>query len=304
MDTGVFENCTGITTLTIHDGCAVIAGSSFSGCTKLTSVSIPNSVTSMGGSAFAGCKALTSATIGDGMKAVPSYCFQNCTQLSTLKLGKKVSALNNRCLQYCPNIKTITIYNNETPSVGEYVFDNYNATLYVPAAAVNDYKAHATWKKFAQILPIVENLYLIIAQSESGRVMMPVTKGMNYAVVIEAEEGWKVNSVTYNGTDVTEQLENGVFTTPAMYESGELRVAYESATDAINARTISNVRVYGQSGNIVIKNVEAGDIVNVYTTDGKLVNTTAANGSDLHINVSAGAVYIVKAGSKTLKIAM
>ena len=287
-----------------HEGCAIVGGGAFQGCTKLKSVNIPNSVTTLGGNAFSGCKALLSANIGNGVREIGSSAFNSCTALETLRLGNKLTTVNYRSFYNCPALRTITLPSEKVPDVNSESFNSYNATLYVPEAALSDYKAHATWKKFAQILPIVENLYLIIAQSESGRVMMPVTKGMNYAVVIEAEEGWKVNSVTYNGTDVTEQLENGVFTTPAMYESGELRVAYESATDAISARTVSNVRVYGQSGNIVVRNVEAGDIVNVYTTDGKLVSTTPANGSELQIGVNSGAVYIVKAGNKTLKIAM
>jgi hypothetical protein len=281
-----------------------VGGGAFQGCTKLKSINIPNSVTTLGSDAFLGCKALLSATVGNGVRVINNSTFNSCVALETVKLGNKLTTVCYRSFYNCPALRTITIYNEKAPSTEPDAFSSYSATLYVPEAGLNDYKAHATWKKFAQILPIVENLYLIIVQSESGRVMMPVTKGMNYAVVIEAEEGWKVNSVTYNGTDVTEQLENGVFTTPAMYESGELRVVYESATDAINARTISNVKVYGQSGNIVVKNVETGDIVNVYTTDGKLVNTTAANGSELHISVNTGAVYIVKTGSKTLKIAM
>ena len=63
-------------------------------------------------------------------------------------------------------------------------------------------------------------------------------------------------------------------------------------------------QAYGAGNDIVVRGTEAGDIVNVYTTDGKLVSSTPADGNEMRIGVSNGAVYIVKAGSKTLKIAM
>ena len=184
------------------------------------------------------------------------------------------------------------------------MFTSFNATLYVPAVAINDYKAHAVWGKFAQILPIVEDLYLTIIQSEGGCVKMPVTKGANYAVVIEAENGWKINTVTYDGQDVTEQVKDGVYTTPTMNASATLRVAFESVTNVRDARIYSNVKVYGQGNDIVVTNVEPGDIVNVYTTNGIQVSSTVANSDRVSINVANNATYIVKAGGKTVKIAL
>ena len=304
MASSVFEDCVNITSVTINDGCAIIGDNAFNSCTKLKSINIPNSVTTMGSSAFNGCTALTSATIGNGVRIIANYCFENCTALETVKMGEKLTNVNYRAFRGCNALKSVTVKNSTVPAADNESFNYFTATLYVPAAALNDYKAHALWSKFTQILPIVENLYLVIAQSESGRVKMPVTKGANYAVVIEAEEGWKVNTVTFNGTDVTEQLENGVFTTPAMYESGELRVTYESTVDAVASARLSNVKAYGAGNDIVVRGIEAGDIISVYTTDGKLVSSTPADGGEMRIGVSNGAVYIVKAGSKTLKIAM
>ena len=304
MASDVFADCINVTSVTINEGCAVIGEGAFRGCTKVKSINIPNSVTSMGSSAFNGCTALTSATIGNGVRIIANYCFENCTALETVKMGTKLTNVNYRAFRGCKALKSVTVQNTTVPAADDESFNYFTATLYVPSAALSDYKAHAVWGKFAQVLPIVENLYLTITQSESGRVKIPVTKGANYAVVIEAEEGWKVNTVTYNGSDVTYQLENGVFTTPAMFESGELRVAYESTVDAVASARLSNVKAYGAGNDIVVRGTESGDIVYVYTTDGKLVSSTPSDGDEMRIGVNNGAVYIVKAGGKTLKIAM
>ena len=55
-----FEECTGLTSVTIPDSVKSIGYRAFNGCTKLTSVTIGNGVTSIGYRAFDGCIGLTS----------------------------------------------------------------------------------------------------------------------------------------------------------------------------------------------------------------------------------------------------
>ena len=304
MDGSVFSDCINITAVTVNDGCAVIGENAFSDCTKLKSISIPNSVTTLGNNAFNGCKALTSAVVGNGVREIANYCFENCTALETVKLGNKLTKVGFRSFRNCQAMKSITVQNSDVPNAEEQSFTNYNATLYVPASSVALYKAHEIWGKFSQIMPIVEDLYLTIIQSEGGRVKMPVTKGTSYAMVIEAENGWMINTVTYDGQDVTEQVKDGAYTTPTMNASATLRIAFESVTNVHDAYASENVKVYGQGNDIVVTNVEPGDIINVYTTNGILVNSHVADSNKVSISVSSTAAYIVKAGGKTLKIAL
>ncbi|MBQ3753038.1 MAG: leucine-rich repeat domain-containing protein, partial [Prevotella sp.] len=304
MEASVFSDCINITAVTVNDGCAVIGESSFSDCTKLMSIIIPNSVTSLGVSAFNGCTALTSATIGNGVKEIANYCFENCKALETVKMGNKLTKVGYRSFRNCSAMKSITVSNPDVPDAEEQSFNNYSATLYVPASSVASYKAHAIWGKFGNVQPIVENVYLVISQSEAGRVRIPVVKGASYALAIETESGWKINSVTYNAADVTDQVEDGIYTTPSIFETAELRIAYESTTDGIRPMSASNVKVYGHGDDIVVANVEPGDIVYVYATDGKLLHSSAASSASLRISLKSGATYIVKTGGKTLKIAL
>ena len=54
IDDEAFNNCTGLTSITIPDCVTSIGRNAFDGCSGLTSITIPDSVTSIGNSAFYG----------------------------------------------------------------------------------------------------------------------------------------------------------------------------------------------------------------------------------------------------------
>ena len=58
-----FNNCAGLTSITIPNSVTSIGHSAFYNCTGLTSITIPDSVTYIGGSAFSGCSSLENITI-------------------------------------------------------------------------------------------------------------------------------------------------------------------------------------------------------------------------------------------------
>ena len=58
-----FQQCTGLTAVTIPNSVTSIGIHAFFGCTGLPAVTIPSSVTSFGNGAFQGCTGFTSVTI-------------------------------------------------------------------------------------------------------------------------------------------------------------------------------------------------------------------------------------------------
>ena len=61
-----------------------IIGGAFEECTGLTSVTIPNSVTSIGYGAFEYCWGLTSVTIPNSVTSIGDCAFSECTQLENV----------------------------------------------------------------------------------------------------------------------------------------------------------------------------------------------------------------------------
>lgn len=73
-----FDDCDGLTSVTIPNSVTSIASSMFSRCENLTSVTIPNSVTTIENDAFFYCKNLTSITIPNSVTSIGDYAFSYC----------------------------------------------------------------------------------------------------------------------------------------------------------------------------------------------------------------------------------
>ena len=68
-----FENCSGLTSVTIPNSVTSIDGYAFKNCSGLTSITIPNSVTVIDNDAFSGCISLTSITIPNSVTSIDDY---------------------------------------------------------------------------------------------------------------------------------------------------------------------------------------------------------------------------------------
>ena len=105
-------------------------------------------VGSIGDSAFYSCHRLTSITIPKYVDKIGAYAFYECSLLYSIT-----------CLETTPP----SALDSSRPK--QYSFQNYDATVYVPCEALEAYKEHRVWSKFADIQcieeeqPQTDNLY-------------------------------------------------------------------------------------------------------------------------------------------------
>ena len=145
---------------------------------------------------------------------------------------------------------------------------------------------------------------LSIKSGNGGQVDANIEYGEKFTFNVVPEEGWKVNSVIFNGQDVTSELENGAYTTPELYRDATLNVSFESTEDAISETQVSRAKVYALDGRIVVSGTSAGDSISIYDEGGVCVENGIATGSEWIGNAKPGRVYVVKLPHKTVKIAM
>ena len=94
-----FENCSGLTSVTIPTSVTSIGVGALWGCSGLTEITIPTSVTSIGSAAFQYCRGLTSVTIPTSVTSIGIGVFRYCTGLTSIVVesGNSVYDSRNNC---------------------------------------------------------------------------------------------------------------------------------------------------------------------------------------------------------------
>ena len=152
--------CRGITTLTTVrlPNATSIGTYAFYECSGLTTVEA-GLVTSLGTYAFYKCSALTSVNFPYAT-SVPSSCFYQCTKLAKLDLGAAKS-IGSSGLAYCTALKTIILRRSDAictlNSSGFSGVSSLKASIYVPAALIEDYKAASNWSTYASLFKTIED---------------------------------------------------------------------------------------------------------------------------------------------------
>lgn len=147
---------------------------------------------------------------------------------------------------------------------------------------------------------------LQLKQADGGYITVPVVKGTKFTCVFAVEDGWEINNVRYNNSNVTSSLtENNEYTTPVIKNDAILSVAYEKQDGAVEASFVdeSNVVAYVTvNGVLVVEGVVDGMPVNVIASDGKIVSTLISQDGNATCQLPAQGVYMVKTISKTIKV--
>ena len=150
-----FYGCSGLTSVTIPNSVTSIGYGAFAECSRLTSITIPNSVTSIGNYAFNGCSGLTSVTIPNSVTSIGRGAFARCSGLTSVTIGSGVESIGSYAFTNCPDLLDVYCYAEKVPSTESDAF-NYSpieyATLHVPDASIDSYKATAPWSSFGKIV--------------------------------------------------------------------------------------------------------------------------------------------------------
>ena len=116
----------------------------FQDCSGLTSLTIPSGVTSIGNQAFYDCSGLTSLTIPSGVTSIGNYAFYGCSGLTSLIIPSCVTSIGKWAFRGCSGLTSIYVYPENLPELGIDIFngcDAKNCTVYVPKGTYDAYKS-------------------------------------------------------------------------------------------------------------------------------------------------------------------
>ena len=324
-----FSGCTGLTSIIVdgennkydsRENCnAIIETSSNKLVIGCQNTIIPSSVISIGSYAFAGCAGITSINIPENVTSIGDEAFYGCTDLTSITIYTNNIGLGSRVFSNCYRINTIYCLSQMPPYCGSQLFisndlrDKYDiytyATLHVPMGSKELYSSAYEWRYFDKIKEDMEangKVYyanLTVKQGTVGYTRQAVKAAETYTIYIGSLGDNKVNTVLFNGVDVTSSIVNGYYTTPEIKGESEISISFESET-SVKSMQVDNLKVSGYNGEIRVQNIEKPSDIYVYSVDGKLVNSALSTIGSSSIQVASDQLYLVKVGNRTFKVAL
>ena len=151
----------------------------------------------------------------------------------------------------------------------------------------------------------VEGTFIALQTADNGSIWQPAEIGKQYTYIIEPAEGWKIHSVTFNGTELT-VAEGNTVTTPAVSaQFNRLIATFEQDAPVTGIAAVTNpsqVKILGSADGIHITNAQPGDVVSVYGMDGRMVRTVKMRSQQADIALKANSLYIIKVADRVVKV--
>ncbi len=331
-----FARCSNLVEVTIPNTVSIIADNAFNGCSSLTSIEIPDMVTSIWGFAFANCSNLTEVyCLAATLPYIDTSTFYNT--LSDKILYVSESALDTykssnwaeyfMAIEAIPNHLIVNIegngmiYNKGIKVANGTKYRKGTVKLFI-LADDNNQIISATLKDVDVKDQIINHILTIDDCEDAGTlkiVFAPINEasltvkgtdshalthyykeGDEAKIDLKPETGWKLYSLTFNGDDVTDHVNDNVYTTPALSGDNHLEVVMKS--DGITSSEQVNIAgrkiSFRRNGNDVeILNLENGEEISIYNAAGVL----QYQGSNHRVTLIPNEIYILRTDKETLK---
>ncbi|MBR6639711.1 MAG: leucine-rich repeat protein [Muribaculaceae bacterium] len=319
----------------IPDAVVSIRDNCFQNCTSLTEILFPENIAAIGHDAFLGCNNITKLysnavvppTVVNGF---PNYSASLYVQPQSVEAYVAAEYWKNF------NVKAIPGIALDATEMEMNIGDEVTLTATIDPADITD--SQIKWSSSDDDIAMVDDngkvvaltpgkaiitattadgrtidgvcvvnvsnvVTLAIKDCEAATIVITTEYGKTESIAIEATVGWEINSVTFNGEDVTADFIAGeLFTTPAIVEDSELVITYSSKSVDVEDITAQakDVKVYGYDNTITIKGADVGSVVEVVDTKGVVIYS----GIEKSITIDNDGVYIVTVEGRTFKLAL
>ncbi len=257
-------------------------------CESLTSVTIPNSVTSIEQEAFSGCRSLTSVTIGNSVTSIGDQAFDFCSSLTSVTIPNSVTSIGGSAFTDCSSLKYINVDSeNANFSSIDGVLYNKDATSLIRCPE-------------AKTSVMIPNSVTSIGELAFSYCDILKTIYMQCEVPIECEPRFSYSvlkeSVLYIPTGTKTKYEK-VDPWRNFWNIEEMEF---SGIDGIEADEYGAPLISVNNGILTINGIGSHESVTVYDMQGRIFY----NGTSHTIDKLTPGLYIIKAGSRTIKISI
>lgn len=286
------------TAITLTEQTKGISGYAFDYCTGLTSMTIPAGVSSIGPYAFRGCTALTGIVVDESSANFSSkegvlftknidtiLCYPIGKTATSYLLPSTVTVINDNAFFNCTTLTSVSIPEGVT-LIGEYAFSGCSglASLTLPLS-VDSIGLYGFYdcgglRHIYSMNPLPINIEYP-GMFGNIDVFIGVPK---YGCTLHVPVGSLVAYQTTGGWKDFGAIVDDILAVPSISETSLIIV-----TDG---------------NDILIKNLEPGTLINIYTSDGAQLLKKYADESEQRFTLPSGVLYFVKVGNQTVKVAL
>ena len=137
------------------------------------------------------------------MTSIGYDVFENCSSLASIIIPNSIAIIGAITFSKCSNLKDVYCFAERIPSTKSNAFNNSsieNATLHVPASALEKYKSTEPWSNFGNIVALTEEELTQIHSTDMNPVQV---KAQNGQITIDGvKTNVNVHIYSMNGTKV------------------------------------------------------------------------------------------------------
>ena len=198
---------------------------------------------------------------------------------------------------------------------------DFEALSYIDhAAPCGSYSYELIYKQVGDeeehVLPISEEvttlgcegedpLVLTILDGANGKTNLQLDPTKSFKFRFVPDESWLIGSVSFNGEDVTNQLQEGFFEVPGLVKNSTLSVVYRIKVTSPAPR-LSNtwVRVWTNEGNLIIKDAPLGSDVTITDMAGSAVYSGKVTFDEMTIDSIGSGIFLVNVAGEVFKVSL
>ncbi|MBR1469944.1 MAG: hypothetical protein IJ605_07540 [Prevotella sp.] len=132
-----------------------------------------------------------------------------------------------------------------------------------------------------------------------------VEKYSNCECWIEIEDGWKLNTVLFNGIDVTADIINGIYKIKGLNANATFIVSVEQVIpteiNAVDGNSRMKAWATGD-GLLHVEGLEEGNRFEIFNAEGQLITTCISTGLHQQIPLPTRGIYIIRSAQKIVKL--